>query len=306
MDIGYIILSHRDWPQVANLVSRIIDLDKSATIVVSHDSADAEGVQALKKIPGITVQTAPGGRGDFSGIERWHDAVTELRKQGTVDYVLLLSGQDYLTAHPDRIRTELKSSGDGYLEYFAVLDPAATPWGTAEGRTRYYFSWRDLRPVTPKTARRLRFLHGLNRVQPWMRINVAYGALRVGRRASGPPEPYVVYGGSQWNALSWRAVERVSSVLHERADIVNWARRSLVSDECFFQTVLLNDETLQFSQGSKRYYDFSGAIFGHPKLLGMEHLEPIKSSGAWFARKVDWESSRSLIRSIDSEVLQVQ
>lgn len=301
--MAYVILSHRDWPQVAHQIRGIRQLDPSAVLVVSHDCRDVEGSRRLSELSGVIVQTHVGGRADFSAIERWAAAVRAVGDVGGADFVLLLSGQDHMVAHPDRIKSSLASSGDGRMEFFEVDDAAQVPWGVREGFSRYRFAWRSVVPLSSGTARRLHALHAFNRLQPWWRVNVAYGALRVGRHVGPPPTPIRrVYGGSQWHALSWRAATRVVEMMTDRPDIVEWGRRSLVSDESFIQTIVLNDPELDVSQGSERFFDFSGTHFGHPKTLLLPDLEAITASDAWFARKLDWSESRELIDALDDRI----
>lgn len=298
--LGYVILSHRDWRQVARLYNTLITLDPTSVIVVSHDQRDPEGVSALARMAGPILQTDPGGRADFTGVSRWLRAANELSRHD-VDYVILISGQDYIIKHPDLIKSELAGSGDGYFEYFDVDDPSVCPWRETEGTTRYRFSWHEVVDLQPRWARRLHLLHGFNRLQPGTRINVAYGKLRLGLRNEGPPASRypVIYGGSQWNALSRRAVDRVLDVARTDIEFMAWARRTLVSDESFFQTILMNQEDLQFSQGSKRYYDFVGTHFGHPRELREDDTAPILSSDRWFARKFHWASSGIVLDAVD-------
>ncbi len=299
MRIGYVILSHRDWEQVAWQAKILRLLDPDATVVISHDRRDLEGFQRISELEDVSVQARAGGRADFSAIERWLDAVQLLDELGGVDFVILLSGQDHLVRHPDAIKDELQASGDGRMEYFDVSSPEA-PWGEREGRSRYHYAWRSLVPLSDAWAWRLHAIHALNRVQPWFRLNVAYGSLRVGRLVGPPPSPLrTIYGGSQWHALSWRAVQRVRGLVATRPDIFEWGHRSLVSDESFIQTIVMNDANLHIQQGAARYFDFSDAHFGHPKTLDLSDLDAIVASNAWFARKIDWHASHDLIRALD-------
>lgn len=299
------ILSHRDSAQVKNLAGMLRSMDPSAVIAVSHDARDKRGVTDLQRVPEIILTSRKSGRGDFGLVDRWRDMVESISAEtGSVDYVVLISGQDYPIAPADRIRSELVASGDGYMEHFDVLDAERCPWRKGQGFARYYFRWFSFGRVGDRWARRLRALHVFNRTQPVVRINLVYGRVRIGIYRGGPPSPMRVYGGSQWHALSWRAVETVLQVLAERGDIVRWARGSLVSDEAFFQTVLLNNTSLRFSQGSRRYYDFSGKNrgggLGHPRFIEMADLEAVASSGEWFARKVDWKSSGPLMNELNA------
>lgn len=299
MKIGYIVLSHRDWPQVARFAEVMRELDPIAEVVVSHDERDADGADHLEK-RGITVLRQRGGRADYSAIERWLAAVDHLDTRGGVDFIVLISGQDQLAVHPDRIKADLVASGDGWVEHFDVLDSQVCPWPSGEGLSRYFFRWRRLCGLSARWSRVLHIAHALNRIQPFVRVNTTYGALRVARRASGPPVGYRVFGGSQWHALSWRAVDSVRRQARDVRGLTEWASRTLVSDESFIQTAVLNDPSLRPSQGAKRFFDFAGTESGHPRTLDVGDLDAIIASGAWFARKVDRTTSRDLIARLEA------
>lgn len=303
MRLGFVILSHRDWRQVAHLVEVLHGLDPSALIAISHDSRDNEGAHYLAHLDDVMLQLRAGTRGEFTLVDRWLQIVAALgRHEANPDFIILLSGQDYPLVNPEQIKRELAGSGDGYMEYFDVLDPHACPWPHGAGHDRYFYRWRRLATLDEATGQRLRALHAVNRLQPWLRVNVMYNALRVGVRDAGPPLPYKVYGGSQWHAISWRAVERVMASLQSAPELLTWARRSLVSDEAFFQTLLINDPDLAFQRGSRRYYRFDGDHTGHPATLDATDAETVLTSGAWFARKLDWVRSRALMGIIDARI----
>ncbi len=76
-------------------------------------------------------------------------------------------------------------------------------------------------------------------------------------------------------------------------------RGALCPDEAFPHTVLANDCSLKLSPRELRYYDFTGAVLGHPKLLGLDDLPLVMASGCYFARKFDLARDPYILDVID-------
>lgn len=160
-------------------------------------------------------------------------------------------------------------------------------WPIREGRARYLYSWHELRRLSPAAKERLRPLLALNFVQPVVRFNIAYDSLRFATRAASPfHDGWECWGGSFFTNLSWAAVEHVLETAGQDA-IMKWARRSLLIEEAFFQTNLLNAEGFRFANTSGRYYDFAGARHGSPATLSAADVPTALTSGAFLARKWD-------------------
>lgn len=299
MKIAYLIQSHKNTAQVARLVRVLRELDPACHIDVSHDRRDGAGIESLAT-PDVRVTRDEGGRGGFHPIQRWLNGVDRISEAGGADYVVLISGQDYPIRPMTQMHEALAASGDGFLECFPALQREGNHWPVREGRSRYLFSWRELFPISDRLRAPLYPLHAVNRIQPWLRCNVAYGGLKVGvRRRDGLPPGLQCYGGSMFPSLSWAAARYVRTVAEERPDVVRWARRSLVSDESFFQSVLMSSGAFDLELSSRRYYAFDQSRFGHPAVLGASDLGEILTSDAFFARKFDIAVDAHVLDLID-------
>ena len=154
-----------------------------------------------------------------------------------------------------------------------------------DGRSRYLYSWHDLKPLSGQQKERLRPILALNRVQPLVRFNVAFDNLRLGVRARSPfHDGFCCYGGSFFTNLSWRAVEHVIAVM-ERPEMDQWMRRSLLIEEAVSSRCWLSAGSFSFANTSGRYYDFSGAKHGSPATLTSADVPAALASGQFFARK---------------------
>lgn len=298
MKIAYLIQSHKNVPQVARLTSTLLALDPESSIYISHDVRDGPDIERLGG-PRVRVSRAAGGRGGFHPIARWLTAVAEVRNDGGADYVVLISGQDYPVRPLSEMHSALAAAGDGFLECFPALHREGNHWPVREGRGRYMYRWREIFPISIGMRNVLAPLHALNRVQPWFRLNVAYGGVKLGLRRRAMPSGLECYGGSMFPSLSWRCVEFIESIARDRPDVMQWARESLVIDEAFFQTVLMSWGEFNLQLSSRRYYSFDSSRFGHPATLTTNEFEQFMASDAFFARKFDTEVDSKVLDSID-------
>ncbi len=301
MKVAYLIQSHKNVPQLGRLVDTLTSLDPGCLVHVSHDRFGERDALTLQRYPNTVVDLAVGGRGRFHNVDRWLSGAQWVDAMGGADFVVLLSGQDYPVQPLTRMHEAMATSGDGFLEYFPVFDPTSN-WPIREGETRYRFSWHDLVAVNRRQRKALYPLQAINRLQPFVRFNVAYDTLRVARRKSAMPLGLQCYGGSMFTTLSWRAVEHVLEVAQTRPDVMAWARRSLVIEEAFFQSILLSAGAFEFVPESKRFYKFSPGQLGSPAVLGADDIPEAVHAGCFFARKFDLEIAPEALDAADAAI----
>lgn len=285
--VAYLLFTHRNVPGIARLVNTIQLQDPQSEIWISHDRDGEAGVEDLAESPGVKVVLGDHReRGDFSllsgTLDLMKDAIT-----GDADYFVCLSGEDYPCRPLIEMRDDLSMAGDGWLHTFPALDREMSDWPYSLARQRYHFRWFVGPRISASWSRRLRFVHALNRVQPWFRFNVVYGRLRVAARRRPLLEDSDWYGGSAWWTLSRRAVEYVLDAARSRHDLMDWARHTIAVDESFFQTVLSTAPGFAFDGDGRRYFDFGETGLGHPKSLTVDDLPAIHASNAYFCRKVN-------------------
>lgn len=299
--VAYLIQSHRDPDQVIRLVRTLRAGSPSSVIHVSHDvRGERLDDAALAALGDVTVRYEPGGYGDFSHVRRYLDAVAWLRDTGRQpDWVVNITGQDYPLRPIADIEADLAGSPvDGYLEYFDCFGPDS-PWPVHRARSRYLFRHKRLMPLTARRARQLRPLQALNRVQPLVRVHVAYGlAVGVRRRSIFGPE-LRLYGGSAFSSLRWPAALHLLETAETDARLVDVFRRALSPVEAFSQTVLLNSGRFRLVNDPRRYFDFRESRLNHPKSLTVDDLPRALASGADFGRKFDMTRDPGLFDALD-------
>jgi len=298
MRVAYLIQTYH-LPELAlRLAQTIRRGSPDSVIVVSHDRTAPERPSIGLDSTVDVVLDGPGGRGDFSTVERFVDCLEWLRDNGlSVDWVVNLTGQDYPIRPISDIENELADAlSDAFLEFFPVMDPDCR-WGPREGRSRYGFRYRFVRrELSGQQRRLLRPLAVLNILQPMIRFNTAYG-LSIGVRSTDHvfSGTQACFGGSFYGALSAQAIDVLFEAMESSPALVSHFRNSLVPEEAFLQTVLVNRPELAVRNSSRRYYDFRGSVAGRPKVLTYEDLSEMRQTDAWFARKFD--------PSVDAEVL---
>ncbi len=302
--VAYLVQSHRDPEQVLRLV-RTLRLQSPGSIVhISHDETGQPLDQAsLTALGRVTIDYQPGGYGDFSHVRRYLDAVRWLRETGqTVDWVVNLTGQDYPLRPVQEIESDLQNATvDGFMEYF---DPfgADSRWPIHRARSRYLFRHHRLMRLSARRAKQLRPLQLLNRIQPFVRVHVAYGlAVGVRRRSAFGPD-FRLYGGSAFCSLRWP----VALYLLERSEsdpaMVDMFEHALSPVEAFTQTVVLNNAGFVIANDPRRYFDFKDTRMNHPKTLTLEDLPRALASGADFGRKFDVTAEPTVLDELDKIV----
>jgi hypothetical protein len=124
-------------------------------------------------------------------------------------------------------------------------------------------------------------------VQPLVRVHVSYG-LTVGIRRRSPFGPdFTLYGGSAYHSLSWPCVAYLREFCAAHPEILRYYARTLSPVESVVQTILVNSGRFRLADDCRRYFDFRGSTFNHPRFLGVGDLPRALASGADFARKID-------------------
>lgn len=298
MRSAFAITTHADIPQIERLVHALTDGADDVHVYISHDLAGEEGIERLAS-DRCKIFRDPGGRGDFSAIERFLALFARIEADGGAEFSTVLSGADYPARPLPEFLDALDRSGDGLLHNHSALDPRSSDWTQHEARQRYLYRWRPLGLLGRTASVRWHWLHGLNYIQPFIRLNISYGPLRLGTWRGSLPADLTCHGGSSWFSLSRRAVQHLLDVQRTQPDVVEWGRTSLAIDECFIQTVLVSAGRFDFVNHNGRFIEFSEEGYGHPRILTDDDATRIEESGAYFVRKIDSRASAELLDRLD-------
>lgn len=283
MTVAYVVLSHRNPPQVLRLVRALAE-GPGGCVLVRHDPRRSElSESAIATAGGQAIE-------DAIDVEwaRWShlalilSCLAEARDRLDPEWTLILSGQDYPLRAMADIEADLRSAAVdariGAVREVESRRPEHDDEFYLRCRYRHYS-----RPCgLPDLPARLRPLVYARERPPQV------GVRRIG------PAPLRFYSSADWLTLRRSAVEVLLGAASDRR-LMRHFRRVAVPSESFFASVLLRDRSLAVEHDNRRFARFSGPGASHPDTLTTSDMDSILASGADFARKFD--------SSIDAQVL---
>ncbi|MEP0880847.1 beta-1,6-N-acetylglucosaminyltransferase [Trichocoleus sp. ST-U3] len=310
MKVLYLIQSHKNPEQIFRLVQTLKKSSPQSQILISHDFRGCHlDVTAFHEFPGVNVIRGTGGRGDFSIVQGYLNAIDWLFSHNVeFDWLANITGQDYPIQPLPKIEKFLAESPfDGFLEYFDVLsDLEGNLWGSREGSDRYLYQYWRSGQYLPLWKRAIIKIPRMviNNVQPLVRINSSYG-LMLGVRTTSSPfnENFKCYAGSYFKTLSRKCVEYLHHFCQHNPELINYYKKTCIPDESFVQTVLVNSGQFHLCNDYKRYIDWTGTRHGHPRTLNAEDYSAIIRRDVHFARKFDMTQDSRILDMLDARVL---
>lgn len=316
MKVLYFIQTHKNPEQIYRLVKIIRRSSPESYILVSHDFTSCNlDTKLIKSLPGVEVLklNGKGGRGDFSMIQGYLDAVDWLLKHNIkFDWLINLSGQDFPTQPLSRIEQFLAQTRyDGFLDYFeAFSDRDRNPWTIEEGSNRYLYQyWRSgicvsSRSLIGKILNRFKLV--INNIQPFLRVYLCFDSLMVGWRAKNHPfnENFICYGGYYFNTLSRECVQFIYDFYRKNTQVVEYYKNTCVPVESFIQTVLINSKKFNLCNDSKRYFDFYNCQGGSPRTLTVQDYPILIKNGIHFARKFELTQGSQILDKLEARIIE--
>ena len=275
MNVGYVVLAYKRPEQVGRLLRWIagphsavaIHVDRSTDETIfrelRREAADHPDVQFVPR-----VRTHWGGFGLVKATLR---CMEHLVRTSNVDYVLLLTGQDYPVRSPAAIRGTLaEANGRSFLHHSPIPYAAWGPEGGVNRLENWYHVGR----------RRFHFR------PPW-------------RRAT--PGGLQPYGGEAYWCLARPAAEHVLRFTGQNRAFMRFFEHVFIPDEIFFHTIVANspfrdalvNDTLHFVD-----WEADPA----PAILTSAHYERIVRSGKLFARKFDLTVDERVLDMLDERI----
>lgn len=303
----YLLQTHNNPEQIYRLVNVIISSSSRPFILICHDRRFCElDVKRFEKFAQVQIIWAEGGRGDFKIVQSYLDAVEWLFKNKVdFDWLINLSGQDYPTQALSHLEKQLDSSPyDGYMEYFSV--DKTYLWTDFTGQDRYFYQyWKVIKNLNLVSRGLLSPIKTLiNASQSWFRLNLSYG-LMLGLKARSTPftDTFKCYGGSFFKTLSQACVEYLYNYSINHPELVNYYKRTVIPDESYIQTVLVNSNVFNFYNNNQVYVDFSRSLrHGRPRILTREDYDSLLSDDIFFARKFDPTIDLDILDQLDHRI----
>lgn len=319
-NVVYFLQTHTRPAQIARLVQVITEGNPDAIVLISHDrSAEAIDAARLEALGNVHVLLHRGNYGDFSHLDRYFAAVDWLDENGiSFNWLENLSGQDYPLRPISEIEANLDATNfDGFLQYGTVFPDRVPPEADQgiegyhpvppfDAAMRYdYRHWR-LGKVTEFKYHLMHPLMAVNLVQPWIRVSNSYVSVGIRRSHTVFGPGFYCYGGSFFCTLSAACVRYVRDFAAANPKAIDFFRTVMAPEETFFHSVLVNSGQFKLSTDFRRYIDWTGGKYTHPKTLGTEDAPALLASDAHWARKLDLRKDPRLFDILDHRVRRAQ
>ena len=310
MKILYLIQSHKNPKQIYRLVRTLKKSSPNSFVLISHDINGCYlDTIPLQDLPEVEVIKGLGGRGDFSIIQGYLDALDWLFSHNVqFDWLFNLSGQDYPTQPLTKVEKFLSETKyDGFIRYCNVLsDSGQNPWGSREGRDRYLYQYWRSNGYLSRWQKALVKLPRMtvNNIQNLVRINSSYG-LMLGLHSNSFPfnSHFICYAGSYFHIISRRCVEYLYEFCKQNNRLIVYYKKTFIPDESFIQSVLVNSGLFNFCNNNKRYYNWSNSSNGSPRTFTAIDYSKIVNSNSFFARKFDTQQDSKIIDMLEARVI---
>jgi Core-2/I-Branching enzyme len=324
MKVAFLILNHRDAPQLLRLIATLRHDLPDCPVVVHQDRFSFEiPRQTLGRFENTYLLTArePIRWGDFTLVDAIWQSLQWMLENLEFDWVQLLSAQDYPIKPLAEFPKYLAASG---TDAFVRADPIHTLATAAERRNRrrrYLYQYRSaradadaalLRTKLRRVLRKTTPLLGdiINNLQPFVQISKLPDGMpwRIGFRSGTTPftDDRPCWFGSVWMTLSMHATRALISASHSRPEYVSYLRRTIQPDESATASLLCNDPSVQVTNHSLHYVRWTHPESGHPDLLNSGDLDELLAADGFFARKFDIGRDAKILDWLDQAALREQ
>jgi hypothetical protein len=280
--IAYCILTYKEPERVARLVNRL-QTDTDFMYIHFDTMIGKQRFKEWKKFiemkcPQKNIEIVSKFRckwGSFGQVDATLSAM-KYYEDYNYDYFINLSGECYPLKPPEVIKKELNGQNCGFMEFFRI--PYGSWWrgGLNRIKNRFYF--------IPRMG------------YPYVRI------FSIPRLKKGLPCGLEPYGGRGGFCLPKEHVSYVIQFVEKNPNVRKFFKRTLIPDEIFFQTILMNSPLRsKVVNDNKRYIDFATKD-AHPKILTKDDLGNMKKSGKLFARKFNLDVDKDILDIIDQEI----
>lgn len=324
MRIIYLIIAHTNGAQVARFARRLLAASPAGAVIVLHGSSEQPDLEPW--VAAGRAHLLPYDRpvfwGDFSLVRKVLYGLCWAAERLDFDWLVLLSGQDYLLRPLASLEEELAAapydafisgvpiaSGQlcGSVECALAKQPAPACrrcqqlylyqyWRLPVGKlARMAINWVNHRAGTDAAGL------PLLRYQRLTRAGSRVGTL-IGVRAATTPfgASFRCYKGTIWFAANRAALGALIGALDAAPGLLAYYRRTILPDESLFVTVLKNAPELRIAENTLHFVNWADAQSASPAVLRAADFERLVASGAYFGRKFDSRVDGVILDRLDA------
>lgn len=283
-----LILAHKDIEQVTKLALNLhtnfeiyIHFDK--TMLISKKYENILNSNHIHYISKIDVHWGSWSIGAATVL-----LMKEALKNPQIDYIHVISGQDWFTDKPQNIYDRFKNDNKIYMTYFKATEikKAGEPiiWWQ-----KYYFNYDK---INRRSAFGKFYHRGLLLIQTLFRVN----------KLKKLGIDLEIYSGENWVDMPRDAVVYCINYLDSHSNLLKMLQTGCFSDEFWMQTILCN--SLKFRQrivkNHHRYIKWQKQHDSYPAILDMSDFDNIINGDYIFARKFDTKYSKELVSNLNN------
>ncbi|MDR7239962.1 beta-1,6-N-acetylglucosaminyltransferase [Neobacillus drentensis] len=291
---AYILQIHKNPDQVNKFIKQIISHEQ-ADVYIHMDKKNYEKIcKKISKSPSVFIlqESVDIKWGDISMVDATLLLLKKVVDSGkTYDFVCLRSGQDllvkngfkdYLLKNKNKIFMTAYhvSERESHGAFVNTIWPAVTR-GLYENTFHPYRIFR----------RGIMYLYGIG-------LNLFPNPNRL-------PTSYPIYNGSQWFCIPLNVAQYIVSFVEHNKWYYEAFENSLCPDEFFFQTLIMNSEfKSDVVNNNLMFIRFGDSLKSrnNPITLKKQHINSIKYSDKYFARKFDPKVDKEVIDYFSNEV----
>lgn len=332
MKLAYIILAHKNAPQVKRLYDALNDDDSYFVIHVSKTSENRfylEIKALLNDKPNVFFcKREDGTHYSFGVIKGIIKALKALINNNIdFDYVNLISGQDYPIKSPKEIKNFFsQNSGKEYLQYWPLFPSEDSvfyndhPWGSHRQLyriDRYHIKFCGKKQSIPELTTRRLIDHNFYKTlkiflnespkylkeKRWQEEFLLFAFSRLMPEKRKILSGFEFFGGKTWWSLSNECIRYIVDFYDNNRKFNRFFKFTLIPDEMYFQTVLLNSKFKdRLVNNYMREIDWNRGDGTHPVYFTKDDFPRLKDSESLFARKFDFDNDMEIFDLIDSYI----
>ncbi|KKK36618.1 hypothetical protein WQ57_18390 [Mesobacillus campisalis] len=291
LQTAFILQVHKNPEQVNRFIDQLIG-SGIADVYIHIDKKSLEKFKGrILTGPHVKIldQSVDCEWGDISQVDATLMLVREVLASGTpYDFVCLRSGQDLL----------VKEGFKGFL---------------SETRGKAFFTYRKMgrhelglmKINWPKVVRKRYTTAHPVRLYRRLLLSLYRKGINIFPNRNWWPNDFSFYKGSQWFSIPLGAAQYMMDFLETNEWYYNYFKNTLVPDESFFHTLLMNSPYKEDVMNNNLYFFKWGEDLSDrnsPQNLEKDDIPLIEGSGQFFARKFDEETDSAVVDYFSSKV----